>query len=117
MSEPARRKELRQQYRESRPEAGVYRIVNTRSGKALLGASPDLASARSRFEFARSTRSPAALDPRLRPDVETFGFESLSFEVLDRLETRSETTSEEILRDLAALEELWREKLDPSLLY
>jgi hypothetical protein len=33
------------------------------------------------------------------------------------LETKPEVTPAEILADLAALEELWREKIDPSRLY
>jgi hypothetical protein len=33
------------------------------------------------------------------------------------LETEPGMTAEEIKRDLATLEKLWREKLDPALLY
>ena len=41
----------------------------------------------------------------------------LLLEVLEVLEIRPEMTQAEILADLKTLEELWREKLDPSLLY
>jgi hypothetical protein len=54
---------------------------------------------------------------RLRDDIRTFGIDAFSLEVLEVLETTPEMTAEEIKRDLATLEELWREKLDPALLY
>jgi hypothetical protein len=38
-------------------------------------------------------------------------------EVLEVLETKPEMTPAEIRDDLATLEALWREKLDPALLY
>jgi hypothetical protein len=117
MDEQSRRKELREQYRQARPEAGVYRIVNTRDDRCLLSSSPNLASVRNRFEFARSTRSPGALDLRLHADAERLGLEAFVLEVLDVLETAPEATEEDILRDLATLEALWREKLDPGRLY
>jgi hypothetical protein len=113
----ARRKALAEDFQRAAPEAGVYRIVNLRTGRLLLGSSANLAGLRNRFEFARSTNSAAALDQRLRVDVGEFGFSSFSFEVLDTLEVKPEMTRERAAADLATLEALWREKLDPSLLY
>lgn len=113
----ARRKELLTEYRQNPPEAGVYRIVNTQNGKALLGCAPNLASIRNKLEFARSTNTPGALDYRLANDIRRFGFDAFSFEVLDVLETRPEMTTAEIRGELGALEALWREKQDASLLY
>jgi len=117
MNEQARRKELRAQYKQTHPEAGVYRILNSRNNKALLGSTPNLASIRNRLEFAKSTNMPGALDLRLSKDIRQFGIDAFSLEVLEVLETRPEMTQAEIREDLATLEELWREKLDPSLLY
>lgn len=117
MSDRARRKELQAQYRQTHPEAGVYRIVNTRTGQALLGSSPNLPSVSAKLEFSRMTGTSGALDRRLRADVAQFGLEAFELEVLETLETRPEMTSAEIQRDLVALEELWREKFDPAQLY
>jgi hypothetical protein len=113
----ARRKALTEQFHPAPPEAGVYRIINGRTGRALLGSTANLAGIRNRFEFARSTHSTAALDHRLREDIATFGFDSFSLEVVDGLEVTPTMTPEEIATDLATLEALWREKADPSLLY
>ena len=117
MTEQARRKELLAQYKQSRPEAGVYRIVNTHNNKVLLGSTPNLASIRNKLEFAKSTRMPVVLDHRLGNDIRQYGIDAFALEVLEVLEAKPETTSAEILRELATLEALWREKLDPSLLY
>ncbi len=113
----ARRKALTEQFQQAAPKAGVYQIVNRRAGKLLLGSSTNIPGLRNKFEFARTTNSAAALDQRLREDIAKFGFDSFSLEVLDTLEVTPETTQAEIIADLTTLEALWREKMDPSLLY
>lgn len=117
MNEQARRKDLVAQYKRTHPEAGVYRIINSETNKALLGSSPNLASVRNRLAFAKSTNSPGALDHRLRKDIRQFGIDAFSLEILEVLETKPEMTPAEIREDLAVLEDLWRERQDPSLLY
>jgi len=76
----------------SLPEAGVHLIRNSRNGRALLGSTANLASLRNKMALERATDTPGALDLRLRGDIREFG-------------------------DLAVLEKLWREKLDPATLY
>jgi hypothetical protein len=117
MTDGARRKELRAQYKQTHPQAGVYRIVNRRNGKVLLGSSPNLPSVRSKLEFAGSTGMLGALDHRLVSDARQFGVDAFSLEILEALEIGPEMTAERIREDLAVLEALWREKQDPALLY
>ena len=61
MSDKARRKELREQQAQSPPEAGVYLIRNTATGKSLLGAASNLASVRNKLAFAQSTGTTGVL--------------------------------------------------------
>jgi hypothetical protein len=117
LTDKARRKELTASYRQARPEAGVYLIRNNRTGRVLLGSTTNLASLRNKLEFARSTGSPGTLDLRLGRDIREFGLEAFSLEVVDVLEMRPGMTDADIASDLATLEGLWRDKLDPSLLY
>ena len=117
MTDKARRKELRTQYRQTHPEAGVYRIVNRQTNKALLGSSPNLASVRNKLEFAKSTNTPSALDQRLGADIRRYGLDAFALEVLEVLETKPEMTPADIVADLATLEALWREQSDSALLY
>lgn len=116
MTESSRR-ELKAEYREQRPEAGVYRIVNARTGRGLLGSTANLRSARNRLDFARSTRSASALDMRLKQAIEDADIEALEFEVLETLTAEPTATTRQINDDLATLEALWREKLGPDALY
>ena len=69
------------------------------------------------MEFATSTNMPGVLDQRLRKEINQFGIAAFSLEVLEVLDIKPGMTAEEIQRDLATLEELWREKMDPALLY
>jgi hypothetical protein len=117
MNDKSRRKELSASYKQSHPEAGVFRIVNARNGKVLLGSAANLASMRNKLEFARSTSTPSALDRKLQDDIREFGLEAFSFEVLESFEPSPELTATKIREELAVLEALWREKLDPALLY
>ncbi len=117
MTDRSRRRELRDQYRSTHPEAGVYRIVNRETGRALLGSSPHLPSIRSKLDFARSTGSAGVFDHRLRADVARYGIAAFDLEVLEVLDTTPEMTRADILRDLAALEALVREQQDPETLY
>jgi hypothetical protein len=117
MSEKDRRRALTAEYRRTHPEAGVYRIVNAATGKALLSSALNLNSVRSKMEFARSTGTTGGLDHRLVADIRRLGIEAFALEILEVLDTRPEQTDAEIRADLAALEALWREKLDPATLY
>ncbi len=117
MTEKTRRKELVDEYKQNRPEAGVFRIVNNRNNRVLVGSTSNLASMESKMRFARSTGSASALHFALKEDGRKFGIEAFDLEILEVLDTKPESTSDQILSDLAVLESLWREKQDPSLLY
>jgi hypothetical protein len=117
MTEKARRKELVDEYKQNPAEAGVFRIVNTRNNRVLVGSTLNLASMESKMRFARSTGSTSALHLRLKDDGREFGVEAFELEILEVLETRPESTSDQIRQDLTVLEALWREKQDQSLLY
>jgi hypothetical protein len=117
MDQKSRRKQLVTEYKQTQPEAGVYRIVNSQNGRILLGSSPNLPSVRGKMEFARSTNAATIFGYKMAPDVRQHGIDAFSLEILEVLETRPEMTRAEILADLATLEGLWREKFDPSQLY
>jgi hypothetical protein len=117
MSDKERRKELRTQYKQNRPEAGVYRIVNGVNGKALLGSAANLGGVRGKMDFARTTGMLGTFFLRLQEDIRAYGLDAFSLEILEVLEVTPTMTDADIRRDLATLEALWREKFDPALLY
>jgi len=117
MSEQQRRKDLVAEYQRNGPEAGVWRIVDGVTGKALIGTSTNLSGTKNRFEFAQSTNTIGGLDHRLHADAKEHGFAAFRVEVVEVLERRPEATEDEVRADLAALEALVREGIDPDLLY
>lgn len=117
MDDKARRKQLQADYKLNPPQAGVYRIVNTRTGRVLLGSTTNLPSLHSKLAFARTTNSASALDLRLKPDVQAYGIEAFELEVLETVEAKPEQTPQDLQADLRTLEALWRERQDPALLY
>jgi hypothetical protein len=117
VNQKARRRELVDEYRRTGPEVGVYRLVNTRTGKAFLGSTLNLGSVRGKLDFARKTGGVSALDTKIWADARQFGAEAFDLEILEVLEVRPEQTQAEIRADLATLEALWRERFDPASLY
>jgi hypothetical protein len=117
MGDVTNRRALKAEYRERRPDAAVYRIVNTRTGKSLLGTTPNVESFRNRLQFAKSTGSPGALDGRLTTDIREFGIDAFELEILEVLGPAPEQSRTALLADLSLLEQLWREKLAGGPLY
>jgi hypothetical protein len=112
MTDRERRRELTDDYRQARAEAGIYRITNTRSGRGIVASSTNLPSIRNRFDFARSTGSYSALDNRLQADAKALGIEALELEILEVVAQPATMTRFELVRELEVLEALWREKLE-----
>lgn len=113
----ASRRELKAGYKESRPEAGVYRVVNPATQRSYLASSTNLRSAQNRFEFARGTRSAAGIHFTLKDVITPDEMPDLTFEVLETLPADPAASSRKIADELATLEQLWREKLGPDALY
>jgi hypothetical protein len=111
MTSAGRRRELRAQYEQRQPRAGVYALRNVVTGRVLVASTIDLDNVRNRLEFARSTGAPSALDGRLVADVRQYGIDAFVLDVLDTLTLAPGMTPDDARADLAALEQLWREKL------
>lgn len=117
MADRSRRRELKANYKQSHPEAGVYALRNLQNGKVLIGSTLNLASMRNKLEFARSTNSPGALDLRLRTDIETYGVDAFELDILESVQPSPEQSDAETRKELETLEQLHRERVEPALLY
>lgn len=105
------RKELVRNYKESPPPAGVYRIRNTRTGKSLIGASPNLAGRLNRHRFQLEHGSHP--DRELQEDWKEAGPDAFAFETLDELKA-SEEPGRDPAEELRVLLEMWLEKLEAA---
>jgi hypothetical protein len=106
-----RRDELRTEYEQRPRRAGVYTLRNTVSGRVVIASTPDIESVRNRLEFGQTTNSTGVLDRRLVDDARRHGMDSFTLEILDTLDDDPTRDDAQTASDLAALEQLWREKL------
>ena len=111
----ASRAELKRQYREAAPPAGVWAVRNLRSGKVLLGASPNVPGMLNRLRFELQQRL-HRIAPALQEDWDRLGPEAFAFETLDLLPEPKDGTRLDpaaLREELKVLEALWLERLRP----
>jgi hypothetical protein len=110
------RKKAVRDYKEKPRPAGVYRVQHTPSGRTLLGSSSDAPAMLNRIRFQLMTKGHP--NQKLQADWNSGGTDDFLFEVLDLLPPR-ESEDEDPGEELAALEELWSDKLkiEPGLRY
>jgi len=102
------RKALIRQYKETPRPAGVFRVTNSRTGKALVGSSPDAPAMLNRIRA--QLQMGAHPNRALQRDWYTEGADAFSFEVLDLLSPK-EGSEADPAEELRLLEELWLDKL------
>ncbi len=104
-----RKKELKQQYKEIKTEAGVYQIRNTKNQKIFLVATPNLKTMNGRhIELQRGGHR----NSKLQEEWNQFGEETFVFEVLEVLKENEEGFFDKG-DELKKLEKKWLEKLQP----
>ena len=105
-----KRKELKQTYLQTPRPAGVIAIRCKVNGKVLFVSSLNLNGVLDRHEFQLKLGS--HYNKELQKDWNTYGRENFTFEVLEQLEPKDDPTYD-YSDDLAVLEELWLEELQP----
>lgn len=105
-----KRKALIQEYKQNPPPAGVYRITNTANGKIFVGRGMNV---QAKLNSHQAQLSMAChRNKTLQQDWKRYGAKQFTFEVLDVLELKNESPQQQ-REELAALEELWLDKLQP----
>ncbi|KSU83250.1 group I intron endonuclease [Fictibacillus enclensis] len=104
-----RKKELKQQYLETKIEAGVYAIKNTVNHKVFVGSTRNLKTLNGRkFELEQGSST----NRELQADWNFYGKDAFQFEVLETLE-KKETGYFNEKRELEVLEDKWLQELKP----
>ncbi|HBQ87388.1 MAG TPA: transcriptional regulator [Syntrophomonas sp.] len=103
------RKELKQQYKDLKTEAGVYQIRNTENQKVFVIATPNLRTINGKhFELQTGGNT----NKELQEDWNRYGEETFAFEVLEVLEEPEEGFFDK--KDaLKKLEQKWLDRLQP----
>lgn len=105
-----KRNELKKEYKQTQTQMGIYRIRNLANGKVLIGTAMNLPGILNSNKFQLKMGSHP--NKELQTEWNEFGSEQFAFEVLDVLPPRDET-GYDYHADLASLEELWQEKMEP----
>ncbi|MDD2337914.1 MAG: DUF2087 domain-containing protein, partial [Geobacteraceae bacterium] len=104
------RSELKRQYKQSRPDMGVYQIRNKVNGRIFIDSSKNLkGSEKSRLFQLKMGK--IVFSPGLQKDLNEFGANNFEFSVLDVLPNPA--SGENVERLLLALKLQWQKKLQP----
>ncbi|GAA4714400.1 GIY-YIG nuclease family protein [Brevibacillus fulvus] len=104
-----RKKELKQQYKETKTEAGVYQIKNTINQKVLIVSTPNLKTINGkRFTLNMGNH----MNKALQQEWNDFGEEAFTIEVLEKLKPK-ETGFYDLPDELKKLEQKWLDRLQP----
>ena len=104
------RKELNREYRERVKPSGVFQVKNLANTKVLLGSSLNLEGSLNKHRFMLKIGSHA--NKALQADWNEFGTEQFVFEILEEVQRRDHP-SFNLSDELALLEMIWLEKLQP----
>jgi hypothetical protein len=102
------RKKAARAYREERRPAGIFRVLNTETGRAFIGSSVDLPSMLNRQRFQLEMGSHP--DKKLQAEYNAQGPDAFEIEVLDALEL-PEDPAYDPRDDLKELLAMWTERL------
>lgn len=104
-----RRKELKLLYKETKPVAGIYRILNNKNGKALVDSITDIRSLEGRkFQLGIGRHN----NEKLQAEWTEFGEAAFTVEVLEPLKEKDEPGFDRE-KELKKLRKKWVEKLQP----
>ena len=107
MTEIDRKARVRDYVNTPRP-AGLFAVRNVRTGRLLIGSTPDLPGMLNRQKFQLGMGSHP--DKELQADWKALGEDAFSFEVLDQLDLKDDANADPT-EDLRALKAMWMEKL------
>lgn len=114
--EKARRKELAYNYAHSHRPMGVYRIINTRNDKSLIGSSLNLEGVWNKHKFMLDIDKHD--NKQLLEDWRQYGEDAFRFEILEQIKPEEDFVADvtelaKYKKLLPDLESKWLEQLSP----
>jgi hypothetical protein len=106
-----RKRELKQQYKESFRPMGIICIKNIENGKIYIEKSPNIEGTFNKHKFQLELGGHILKE--LQKDWNTYGGEKFIFEVLEYLKPSDKDTLEDLKEELEIMEVLWLDKLKP----
>ena len=107
--DPQRKKELKELYKQLKPDMGILAVKHTSSNKYYLEGTQDLKSTVNSIKFKLNFGNHP--NRQLQKDWQKDGKESFTIEVLEKLKYDEDETKTDYSEELAILKILWEEKL------
>ncbi|KJS83827.1 MAG: hypothetical protein JM58_11900 [Peptococcaceae bacterium BICA1-8] len=104
-----RKKELKAQYKEMRPEMGIFIIRSEVNKKCYIETTQNLRGTLNRTKFQLGANSYP--NRELQKEWNDFGAENFTIEILENLEYDKDESKTDYTEDLALLQMMWEEKL------
>jgi len=104
------RGDLKRQYKEAKPDAGIFQVKNTVNGKVLLGSSTNLHGPLNKHRFMLKIQRHD--NKELQKDYDKLGPDAFQFEILEVVQQKDDP-SFSLNDELTLLEQIWLEKLQP----
>ncbi len=104
-----RRKELKEQYKNIRPDMGIFIVYSNSNSKCFIEIARDLKSRINRTKFQLEFGNHP--NKELQKEWKDLGEKSFKIEVLEKLEYDENNLKIDYTEDLALLKMIWQEKL------
>lgn len=104
-----RRRELKREYKESKPDMGVFMIRSVSTGRTYIEVSRNLRGSLNRARFTLNLGS--HMHNELQNDWKVKGEGDFEMEVLEVLEYREGETEGDYAEELDLLRSMWKDKL------
>ncbi len=112
MTDAAKRKSLKDAYRDKPTTGGIYRIRCEGNRREWIRATCNLEGQQNRYGFAVATNT--APEPGMSGEWRQYGAASFSFAVLETLTKKKDQTDQEFKEDVDALLDMWLDKNRPD---
>ena len=110
-----RKKEIITEYKQQKSTGGIYCIYNKETGKSFIKGELNLEAVANRFAFSQKINS--AYTIVMKEDWTQYGPDGFAMEILEEIKIGGEESSKAFRDRLKKLEEQWKEKYPPELLY
>lgn len=105
-----KKKELQSQYKQMKPDMGIFAVINKHSGKHFLETTQNLKAKINSTQFQLRMGS-LITNKELQKDYQLIGTDGFAFKILEQIEYDDDGVKTDYTEDLELLKMMWIEKL------